>query len=656
MKLIDTRINTRIAFFIFLVFGFILYANTIGHEYALDDAIVLSENQFTKSGISGIKDILSYDTFTGFFGKEKQLVAGGRYRPLSLITFAIEVEFFGLNSHISHFINIILYILTVFLIFKVFKRLVPKNSEFVFLSISFLSALLFLFHPIHTEVVANIKGRDEILAFLFALLSLYQSLKYLEKEKLLHLLYSFIFFFLGLLSKENTITFVVIIPLALYFFKSEKLKNYVMVIVPLLLSSFLFLIIRKIVLGPQPTELPTELMNNPFIHNGKMLSFFERIPTVLLTFGMYLKLLIFPHPLTFDYYPKQIPIIEWMDWRAILPLVLYTLMFVFAIFRFKKKDILSFAILFFLISFSIVSNIVFPIGTFMNERFMYISSFGFSLILAKIFVQIFKSKGNFKLPGLVILMIILSGYTFKTIDRNKVWKNDYTLFLTDVKTSFNSAKSNTSAGGKLIEKAKTFTDSTLKSNTLKDAINYLEKAITIHPTYADAWLLLGNAHFDLNKNYEQTISCYMEILKRNPYNEHALRNIIIVLNGYSEIDPKIEVFEYLIKYHPNNFEINYRLGVLKGRYKGNLADAIPLLEKAVQLKQNSKDALKDLGVAYGMNNEIQKSLEVFLKAKELFPNDDQIFYNIGISYARLEDEQKAEEYFAKAKELKSKGN
>ena len=76
---------------IVLILALVQYANTIGHDYALDDAIVLSENQFTKQGFSGIKDLLSYDTFTGFFGKEKQLVAGGRYRPFSLITFAIDV-------------------------------------------------------------------------------------------------------------------------------------------------------------------------------------------------------------------------------------------------------------------------------------------------------------------------------------------------------------------------------------------------------------------------------------------------------------------------------------------------------------------------------------------------------------------------------------
>jgi protein O-mannosyl-transferase len=651
MKQFNFHIKNEHIFLLFIGLGFVLYGNTIGHDYALDDAIVISENQFTKEGISGIKDLLWYDTFTGFFGKEKQLVAGGRYRPFSLITFAIEYEFFGLNPYISHFINISLYILTVIFLFLVLQKSISAKNKNTLTSISFISSILYLFHPIHTEVVANIKGRDEILAFLFSLISLYYTIKFLEINKYKYLIYSGISFFFGLLSKENTITFLAIIPLTIYFFRNERFKLYVKSTIPLLISTIIFLTIRRMVLGEQPSELPGELMNNPFIVNGEILPFFERIPTILLTFGMYLKLLIFPHPLTYDYYPKQIPIISWLEWRAILPFLIYSSLLVFAIIKLRKKHIISFAVLFYLATFSIVSNIVFPIGTFMNERFMYISSFGFCLAIGYLLSILMQKSGVTRIVGLFVLLFILSGYTYKTIDRNKAWKNDFTLFVTDVETSSNSAKSNCSAGGKLIEHAMPLKDTLERKKYFEDAIKYLEKAISIHPTYADALLLLGNAHYEYNRNYEKTLDYYMQILKRNPYNEHVFKNIFVILNTYSDIDKKVEVLSYLIKYYPNNFDLNYQLGLLHGRYKGELDDAIPYLEKAIQLKPKSKDALKDLGVAYGMKNEIQKSLDVFLKTVEYFPNDDQIYYNIGISYSRLGQEQKAQEYFTKAKQL-----
>ena len=86
------RISDRMSYLIIFVFAFLLYANTLGHQYAQDDAIVITSNMFTEKGLEGIPGLLKYDTFYGFFkveGKAK-LVSGGRYRPFTPIMFAIE--------------------------------------------------------------------------------------------------------------------------------------------------------------------------------------------------------------------------------------------------------------------------------------------------------------------------------------------------------------------------------------------------------------------------------------------------------------------------------------------------------------------------------------------------------------------------------------
>ncbi len=108
----------RNVYFLLLIISFILYGNTLQHQYALDDAIVITENDFVKQGVSGIPDILTTDVFTGFFGVKKNLVEGGRYRPLSLVSFAIEYELFGEEPFVSHLINILLYALSGMLLFS----------------------------------------------------------------------------------------------------------------------------------------------------------------------------------------------------------------------------------------------------------------------------------------------------------------------------------------------------------------------------------------------------------------------------------------------------------------------------------------------------------------------------------------------------------
>ena len=178
---ISLFMNTRLHIILIFVLSFLLYSNTITHDYALDDSIVILENEFTKQGISGISDILNYDTFVGFFGKKKDLVAGGRYRPMSLVTFALEWQFFGQNPTISHFINILMYGLTgvvlYLLMLLMFKNIRPPLEAY-FIAIA--TTILFLTHPIHTEAVANIKGRDEIMALLGSLTTLYWAFKYLR--------------------------------------------------------------------------------------------------------------------------------------------------------------------------------------------------------------------------------------------------------------------------------------------------------------------------------------------------------------------------------------------------------------------------------------------------------------------------------------------
>ena len=104
--------SNKLVFFVISILCFIYYGNTLVNDYALDDTLVLTDNQFTKAGFKGLPDIFKYDSFTGFFGKEKNLVAGGRYRPLSLASLAIEYQFFGKNPFISHFVDIVLYIIT----------------------------------------------------------------------------------------------------------------------------------------------------------------------------------------------------------------------------------------------------------------------------------------------------------------------------------------------------------------------------------------------------------------------------------------------------------------------------------------------------------------------------------------------------------------
>ena len=371
------------------ILGFLLYANTFTHDYTQDDAIVIYENQFTTQGLAGIPGLLTNDTFFGFFKQEgkAKLVSGGRYRPLTPILFAIEYQFFGKQPWIGHVVNALFYGLTCMLVF-ITMRLFLRHagfSESAFM-IALLCAGIFALHPIHTEVVANIKGRDEICSLLLALASLYYGMQFFLKKNLKYALMSGGALFLGLLSKENAITFLAIIPLTIFFLKNSSIKSALKATVPAVTAAVIFLVIRMAVLGVDFGGTPIELLNNPFlkIENQQYVpfTFAEKSATITYTLGKYLQLLVFPHPLTHDYYPRHIDIMSWGNWKVILSLLLHLALLVFAIRGLKMKKLWSYGILFYFITMSIVSNIVFPIGTNMSERFLFMPSLGFCLIAA----------------------------------------------------------------------------------------------------------------------------------------------------------------------------------------------------------------------------------------------------------------------------------
>ena len=332
--------NKKLCLFLFLTAS-ILYLPTITFDYVLDDGIVIHQNKFTQQGLKGVKDIFTHDSFVGYFGENVKYVAGGRYRPFTQFIFAIQKELFGFHPWIGHFTNILSYALLIVILFLTIKALLsfpPFNKENAKL-IAFLSTVLYLFHPIHTEVVCNIKSLDEIFSMLGSLGAILLLLSYHNKPKIYKLFLSGFIFFIALLSKENALTWIGVWLFWLIFTHKSFSKKYIInSFVVLLIPAALFLFIRSQVLGAfLYTDVPKELLNNPFVDSTKS----QEIATVLFTWLVYFKLLIFPHPLTHDYYPKQIPILNFGDFRVWLAIIMVLAIIYILIKSWKKNPIIA---------------------------------------------------------------------------------------------------------------------------------------------------------------------------------------------------------------------------------------------------------------------------------------------------------------------------
>lgn len=537
----------------FLLFSLVLYYQCLNYGYVLDDKIVLSENTFTKKGFSGIPELFSTDSFQGYFGEQKDLVQGGRYRPLSLVTFAIEYQFFGLNSSLSHIINVILYGLSGIICFFTLRLLFQEKSKAfkTFFSFSFLVSLLFLSHPIHTEAVANIKGRDEIMSFIFSMAALFYAIKYFDTKKILWLLLMIFAFVLGFFSKENTVTFLAVIPLSLLLFRQEKSnrnqkegifsffkgmanKQNLIVVVSLLLSTVFYLVIRYNVMGFLMNSNPsTDIMNNPFYGMNEG----QKMATICYTLFVYLKLSFVPIELTHDYYPYHIPISSFSDPIVLISCVLNLLLIALMVYNFNKNKMIAYGIGFYFICLSIVSNIVVDVGTFMNERFIFTASLGLCILmiaLIKWMVSFLKKDSKSWMP-LVILAPIVLLYSFKTIDRVPAWENALSLNKSAIKISKNSARSNSFMATALFNEYKETTDQTRKQSLLKEAEPYANKAVEIYPDYLNGHLMragIAAEKYRYDRDQNKLLNTFKSIMYKRP-DLNYLTEYLKYLNGRS---------------------------------------------------------------------------------------------------------------------------
>ena len=488
------------------------YGNSILNEYALDDGVFYTHNSFVQSGISGIGDIFTKESLYGFIGSDSKNT-GGRWRPLSLITFALEKEWFGTAPHISHFVNVLLLALTGIVMLLFLRKYVFKESPLA----AFITTLLFIIHPVHTEAVANIKSRDELMSWLFLVLTLYSSLNFITTKNYKQLWLSILYYFLALLSKENGISFIAILPLSFYFFTTEKLKTIVLATLPFIAVVVIYWLMR-ISFVPFVNNHITEVEDAPFLFATPA----QQLATKLMVLGKYIVLLFWPNPLSADYSYNQVPYVTFSDWRVWLSIIVQAALLIYAVVKIRDKSLIAYGILFYFLSMFIVSNLVLDIGVLMAERFLYQASFGVCIAVVVAGNELLK-KLNFKNISqkfttasiVIVAVVLLSG--FQTIQRNSEWKNDMTLWPADVKKVPNSARAQNGCAMSETLLIDGVTDTVAKMKLLKDAVIHAKLAHAIQPTYLQAWFNMGTAYYFMN-NIDSTIYCWEQAKKLEPNN------------------------------------------------------------------------------------------------------------------------------------------
>lgn len=592
--------------------GVLLYFNTYHHDYCLDDFSSIKENWVVKGGLKNLDLIFSKEYRYGAWNSP-----GSLYRPIPLALFAWQWQVSPENPHFAHLFNILLYALSGWLLWVTWRRILVAYPPVL----TAIAVLVFMAHPVHTEVVANIKSVDEIMALLFCTLSLYSIWRYFERENNAWLVLAGLSYGAGLFSKESAITFLAVFPLTIWFFTDRPIGRNLGISALMLVPAAIFLTVRHEVISAQPNKEVFSVLDNFIVEAANQ---GEKLASAFMMCGRYLWALLFPHPLVHDMGYPQMKAVSFADWRALLGFFAYVGMGIWALLNLKKKHFLSFTILFYLATFSLFSNVLIQIGTSYGERLLYLPSLGFALAVGYLFCKVFRIDDMTQVwnpggKGAAVwgaAGILLAAYGLKTVSRNPAWFDSGTLYLTDIGNSPNCAKLNYHLGLELAkkgidEKAGEVTDSTW---VLKGIDSYT-KAIQLYPLYHDAYGSRGLAYFRLKK-YDQAFDDYQQSLKYRPGDSKVLSNMGFIYFLRGQLDKAEEVYRQSIKSDPRFVDARRNLGAVLAMKK-NFPAAIEQWEAALEFDPQNVTLLQYIGSAYKDMGQPEKGQPYLDKAARL---------------------------------------
>jgi hypothetical protein len=623
--------NKKVKLFFSLLIGALalaIYANSINNSYTLDDFSVIKENNIVKNGAKSIPLIFNSSYRYGYLN-----VNDGLYRPFTLMMYAIEWQLFPDKPAIYHLVNILLYALTGVVMFRLLCKALKQYN----IILPLIATLLFIVHPIHTEVVANIKSRDEIMCFLCVLLSINYLFNYVNEKKTPQILLSILFYIIALFSKESGILMLAFAPLFLMFFSEIKFVKVLSLTAIFIIPTLIYLSIRNHVLHSTVGIQEVALVDNLLIA-AKSVS--QKYATAFVILAYYIKLLIVPHPLLYNYSYNQIPIVGFSNPFAIASVLFHVAMLVYGLSKIKIKrenleltenpnqdarNVLGFSVLFYLVGVSLFSNMIITIGAAMGERFIYFSSFGFCLAIAFLILKLLKvdlyktiskpSEVFSSKPLLALVSVIVLLFSAKTIARNPNWKDNLTLYRHDLPISENSVRSHYYLGNELIKQQNELSGQPLDTAAILEGCKHLEEALKIYPDYNDANTQLGVAYYKI-KDFKKSEKCYLITLNNNPNDAVAINNLAAIYFNTAQYQKAIEMYE-----------------------------------KAIVLNPRFSDAMVNIGSCYGSMQQFEESIKCFKQAISISPDNAKAYFFMSKSYSFIGNKAEADIAMAEAQSI-----
>ena len=565
---------------ILIIASVFIYSFNLNNELFWDDEEWILRNIFVHEITwDNIKFWLTNNTLAGVGLKSNY------YRPFLFFTFALNYIISGAKPLGYHLVSNGIHIVNGLLVFFVIKRFDLGISKGRTSAVAFLTALIFLIHPLQTEAITYIAGRGDALVAMFMLLSLLLFYKVNTRSDLsvqgrtLYWSLSILSLVLGILSRETGIIFP-FLAWALYvaFLSQDKfiksVKTGLIKVWPYFAVVVIYGILRLTVLNFLNT---LNFYSAPNIYSENL---HIRLLTFLPILWGYIKLLFVPVGLHMERSAiVYTSLFQWPAWLVFLGLValLVWLRYLYKKGRQSEFKIWLFGIMWFFICLGPVSGIT-PINALMYEHWLYLPMVGFWLIVSFYLVKVLEFKGPtfLKIQGRTLIIAPLIAYfaflSYQSIQRNIVWGSEERLYRNILKYEPQSARINNNLGNLYFDKG-----------DMEQAELYYRRAIEIDDVFAEPYYNLGTIIQSRGDTFG-AIRLFEKAIEVNPNFYYPYQNLAIIYAGQGQLAKALENLEKLKILTPRNPRVYYNIALIHNTLK-NKEQAIKELKDGLRYSE-----------------------------------------------------------------------
>lgn len=464
------------------------YLGNLDNDFVYDDRYVVLENPSVQQ-----RDWRSL-AIGSYWG---ELVDAGLYRPVTSLSFGLNHLLMGPEPFGFHLINDLLHALASAMVFWLVVRL-AEATRLVAPGpvVAFVAATLFALHPIHVEAVTSIVGRADVLSCLFVLVGLWIVAGRTDGTARSSLLLG-VTFFLALGSKESAV-FALPLFFLLDLLLRQRIRRHYAVAVCVALTAYVF--VRAVVLGGLGISgREIGFIDNPLAHVGWP----ARVAGGFVVLAEYFKLLWWPWPQSADYSFDQLPVLR-LGLPNLAGVALFT---VWAVAlaraaRLPSRAFVAFALAALGLPLLGLVHWMFPLGTVLGERLLYLPSVGFCLVFAWLIVwsgSVWSRRGSFLVSVVVVFLAVASIHV-----RNRHWRSNGVLFEQTVASAPGSARAHF-----LLASAR------LEQGRFDQAVDAFEAGLRIYPEHVPAHFSWADA-LVRQERHEEAAEVYRRVIRLEP--------------------------------------------------------------------------------------------------------------------------------------------